>query len=637
MTKSLSSKIELIAVTALFLLLSAGQTLAQGDTPCTATSISSNTTCVNTNGTTVGATYQNDAANGGTPSCAFPGAADAWYSFTPSSTQTYTIDLTAGTITDSGMSIYTNSSGCSGTFTALECDDDDGALSMSRIVRSLNAGTTYFIRIWKYSSGTGTFGICILAPPPPPSNDEPTGATTITANNSCNYTGATNANATSSTCGTIPAPGCGNYQGGDVWFAVTTPTSGAMTIDTQTGVITDGGMAVYSGSPCGTMTLIACDDNSSANGLMPSLTLTGRTPGSTLYIRVWEYGNNNNGTFSICATALSNCGNPANNDYCSNPATLTQGPGTFSSSTSSTYSNDTPGNITSEFCGSIENNSWYYFVASSTTASFPFTSITDCSSGFGIQATVLSVSENSLGCCTSFTSMSNCFSDDAPSTVTATGLTVGQTYLLMVDGYAGDACDFTVSGWTAQGILPLELITFIAKNEGEKNKIDWVTATEKNTKNFIVEKSPDGIYFENLMSINAAGNSNTPKNYRAFDLNPYDEITYYRLKEFDQDETFNYSHIIAVDNKNLTERFSNIHPIPSRDIVYFDVYTKSKGDILIQVISYTGDVVIEKSEVIEQGNNALNISIIDFETGVYLLKVTIQETGKILTEKIVKN
>jgi hypothetical protein len=277
---------------------------SQGNTPCTATSINSNTTCVNIGGTTASLTFQSDPANAGNPSCASPGAPDGWYSFTPTITTTYTISLTAGGITDSGMSIYTNSSGCSGTFTEVECDDDDGTGNMSQIIRTLTAGTTYYIRIWRYSSGTGTFSICVVqgAPPPPgPSNDDPTGATPITPAASCSYTFFTTAGASATSCGTIPAPGCASYSGGDVWFSVVVPASGGFILDSQTGVITDGGMAVYSGTPCGTMSLLNCDDDSSPNGAMPSLTVTA-TAGSTaqhVYVRFWEYGNDNNGTFGI--------------------------------------------------------------------------------------------------------------------------------------------------------------------------------------------------------------------------------------------------------------------------------------------------------------------------------------------------
>ena len=39
---------------------------------------------------------------------------------------------------------------------------------------------------------------------------------------------------------------------------------------------------------------------------MPQFNLFGLTPGSTIWIRVWEFGNDNNGDFQICATV----GNP---------------------------------------------------------------------------------------------------------------------------------------------------------------------------------------------------------------------------------------------------------------------------------------------------------------------------------------
>lgn len=132
-----------------------------------------------------------------------------------------------------------------------------------------------------------------------PVNDEPCNAIVIPVSLNCNYVQYTNADATA-TSG-VTDPGCASYSGGDVWFSLTVPASGSVTIDTQTGVVTDGGMAVYTGT-CTSLTLLECNDDGSANGLMPLITRNGLTPGSTLWIRVWEFGNNNNGTFSICAT-----------------------------------------------------------------------------------------------------------------------------------------------------------------------------------------------------------------------------------------------------------------------------------------------------------------------------------------------
>ena len=137
--------------------------------------------------------------------------------------------------------------------------------------------------------------------------DECATAIPLTVNSTCSYTTYTNAANTASVG--APAPGCASYSGGDIWFSAVVPFTGILTVDAQTGVITDGGMAFYTGT-CGALTLLQCDDDSSANGLMPTLTATGLTPGSTVYIRFWEYSNDNNGTFGICATSPL-CGNPS--------------------------------------------------------------------------------------------------------------------------------------------------------------------------------------------------------------------------------------------------------------------------------------------------------------------------------------
>lgn len=99
------------------------------------------------------------------------------------------------------------------------------------------------------------------------------------------------------------------------------------------------------------------------------------------------------------------------------------------------------------FCGSIENNSWLSFVASSTSASLIFTSAGCQDNSSGIQA-VIYASTN----CSSFTEVSNCESQgNGSGTFTITtnvNLVPGQTYYVMVDGFAGNICSYTVTAST---------------------------------------------------------------------------------------------------------------------------------------------------------------------------------------------
>ena len=138
--------------------------LSQSDTPCGAPALAPATGCVNTVGNTAALTYANNAANGGTPSCAAPGAPDGWYSFTTTTAGSYVITLSSGggsPMTDTGLGIY---NGPCGTPTQIACNDDAIGL-FSSITTALTAATTYYIRVWRYSAGTGTFNVCVTSPP----------------------------------------------------------------------------------------------------------------------------------------------------------------------------------------------------------------------------------------------------------------------------------------------------------------------------------------------------------------------------------------------------------------------------------------------------------------------------------------
>ncbi|MCX6258506.1 MAG: SprB repeat-containing protein [Bacteroidia bacterium] len=137
---------------------------AQSDIPCSAPFV--NVEPVNCNFqtyTTTGFTYQSDAANGGVPSCASPGAnqPDVWFRFIVPLSGSVCITTTEGTITDGGMSLY---HGNCNTLTEVECDDDDGQNMMPMIDRSdLVPGDTMYIRFWKgWSAGSGTFSLCLV-------------------------------------------------------------------------------------------------------------------------------------------------------------------------------------------------------------------------------------------------------------------------------------------------------------------------------------------------------------------------------------------------------------------------------------------------------------------------------------------
>jgi hypothetical protein len=63
-------------------------------------------------------------------------------------------------------------------------------------------------------------------------------------------------------------------------------------------------------------------------------------------------------------------------------------------------------------------------------------------------------------------------------------------------------------------LLPIELMSFTARlNINNEAVLDWSTSFERNTYQFVIQKSKNGLSFENIGTIDAKGLSNTIQNY----------------------------------------------------------------------------------------------------------------------------
>ncbi|WP_130736398.1 GEVED domain-containing protein [Flavobacterium sp. J27] len=304
---------------------------SQGATCATATPLTINGACGS--GLITDGTQNNPAISGCSPSNF---RREGWYTFTVSGGP-LNVTITASAA-DKGLylQLISSTASCTG-LSEVTCQNADGANNSAQtetISTNLSNGIYYIKVVNEGNNGDMTLNSICLTAVSAPTNDNCNNATPLTITSSCSYTTYTNVGATASTSpSTPPAPGCGNYSGGDVWFSFIVPANGTVTVDTQTGGITDSGMAWYSGS-CGSLTLIECDDDDSANGYMSSITRSGLTPGSTIYVRFWEYGNDNQGTFGICATSPLPCTSPLTqaNNFTTGAITSSSFPASFNGS-----------------------------------------------------------------------------------------------------------------------------------------------------------------------------------------------------------------------------------------------------------------------------------------------------------------
>jgi len=428
-----------------------GTAQAQTNTPCSggvvnAPALTVGATCTYTSGTTVGASYQTNAANGGTPSCASPGAEDVWYSFVAPASGNVVITTQAGTITDGGMSLY---SGSCGSWTEVSCSDDVNGLMPEITATGLTPGNTYVVRFWEYSIGTGTFDICISdnsVGGSAPANDEPCAATSLTVGSSCGFSTYTTESATNSslTVG-VPLPSCANYNGGDVWFSFVAPASGHVIIDSDIGVMTDAGMSLYSG-PCGSLIELECDDDDSGNGLMSFIETSTLIPGDTYFIRFWEYGNDNPGTFDICiydggGVTTGPCTGGAGGGDCA-----TMNPFCTSNTYCFTAQTGTTAEVGNDYGCLISqpNPTWYYMeISQAGNLNFDMTASSDIDFAMWGPYPNLGAAQGNCGALPAPIDCS--FSISSTESGTIAGVVAGQVYVLMVTNYAGVVQDITIS------------------------------------------------------------------------------------------------------------------------------------------------------------------------------------------------
>ncbi len=280
-------------------LLISSFTQAQSDNPCGAPVLPVGAGCVNTAGTTVGAAYQNNAANGGTPSCANPNNPDVWYQFVAPPSGALNIVTSAGSFTDSGMGLY---NGPCGSPTEITCDDDGAAGNMSQInATGLTPGVTYFIRVWKFrpfifpGASTGTFSICLTAvagPPPPPTNVNCSVPDPICSGSPINFTAQSNGTA-ASTVNPGNNYGCLSTSPNPSWYYLRIGTGGNLVIDITAGSDVD--YAIWGPFPSVANAIANCDsygtpaDCSYSTSATEQVNLTGVLVGQVYVLLVTNF------------------------------------------------------------------------------------------------------------------------------------------------------------------------------------------------------------------------------------------------------------------------------------------------------------------------------------------------------------
>jgi hypothetical protein len=289
----------------------------------------------------------------------------------------------------------------------------------------------------------------------------------------------------------------------------------------------------------------------------------------------------------------------------------------------------------------INNPSWFTFCAATAGTYNVQFDVTSCvNSAFtgatGGQMALLTGTTNSL------TNVWQATSPTLVSTAVQTSpnfaLAAGKCAYLVVDGFAGDACNYSYILTNVAGgciLLPVELMSFDAVVKNDAVEISWMTASEKNNSFFSVERSKNGIDFETFKTIQGAENSTVQRNYFVVDKNAFFGLSYYRLKQTDANGKYSYSEIKSVNFAHDTKFQMSVFPNPihENNSLFVSISSDKNDKVVLSITDMSGKIVAEKEVKFENSNTNVEVKH-NFEPGIYFVKVVNHE-GQAVYQKLI--
>jgi hypothetical protein len=173
-------------------------------------------------------------------------------------------------------------------------------------------------------------------------------------------------------------------------------------------------------------------------------------------------------------------------------------------------------------------------------------------------------------------------------------------------------------------LLPVEIISFTALCEEQGVKIQWSSASEHQNAFYQLERSFDGIAYEEIAMVNGAINSNQILDYSVIDSDKHSGNRYYRLAQTDLDgqrKMIGQPLVLSCDFDNSV---INLFPNPA-NVVLMISRNSDANDFEIEIIDLNGKLITHQF----LDNDLINsqIKLNDISQGVYIVNVLSKNTS----------
>jgi len=180
-------------------------------------------------------------------------------------------------------------------------------------------------------------------------------------------------------------------------------------------------------------------------------------------------------------------------------------------------------------------------------------------------------------------------------------------------------------------------VPFTSKQIQIGTMLEWGTNAEPDMEFFIIEKSQDGLSFEEITQIKSTGDITEGSNYSYIDLFPKTTKSFYRLKMVYTDGSFKYDGTIEVATVEKTNFvISNISTVNPTNLWHINLEVFSEGALAYEWQTTEGVEISSGIKRMKEGINTITCDFMDWPDAVYTLnmnlkgdqkKATIQKLG----------
>jgi len=174
------------------------------------------------------------------------------------------------------------------------------------------------------------------------------------------------------------------------------------------------------------------------------------------------------------------------------------------------------------------------------------------------------------------------------------------------------------------GNVPVELTSFAGKYFGNAVELKWSTATETNNLGFSIERKTENSSWSKIGFVSGRGTTTEQSYYSFVDENVSTNNYSYRLKQMDFDGSFEYSNVVEIDVKQVSEySLSQNYPNPFNPSTTIEFNISEQALVNLSVYNLLGEKVATiVNDFMESGRHKVEFNGSELASGIYLVKMT---------------